>query len=643
MNGRKKAAAVILSAVLMFSMLGLAAAQTYTAGEYTATAQGFGGDVTVTMAFDASGITGVKAEGAKETEGIGSKAVEQMPELILSAQSAQVDAVAGATITSKAILEAAESCVAQAMGEVKEEGALVKGTYTAKAAGFYGPFDVTVTVSDTAIQDIQVGENAETADLGGRAMEIMKADMIAGNTAMVDSVSGATLTSAAFRNAVADALKSANAPSAMLTAPAVKEKKEETVSTQVVVVGAGAAGYAAAISARQAGAEVVLLEKQGVVGGSAVTSAGIVYAALNKEDVPTMVDYYMTRAEGHADEEQLTYYAEKSLDTIAWLNESGVQWMFTAPSGTAPEARANFAMNITGQSLIGPLAAKAEELGVTLYLNTRATELIIDEAGNVKGLKAEGKTADYSFEADAVVLATGGFDASEEMKAQYAPIAAGDFPLSSKGNVGDGLNMGLAAGADTLFNNSAIGFVIVDGSLPASGMSGAAMGAPVYAAGDGTFISLAADYPITYANLKASGADTFFGLYDTNGAASATPAIAAGFGFTADTIEELAAACGADAQKLAESFAKGSLATAPYYAVVVKPATIGSMGGLKTNLKAEVLKADGTAIPGLYAAGEVANGSFYYQQYPASGSSISLAMTYGLEAGANAAALALSK
>ncbi len=641
MNGKNKTTAMILSVLLLLSALIPASAQTYTAGEYTATTQGFGGDVSVTMTFDGLTITAVKAVGANETEGVGSKAIDQLPDLILSAQSAQVDVVAGATLTSKAVLEAADACIAQAKGEKMEDGVLAKGTYTAKAAGFYGPFDVTVTVSDTAIEDIAVGENAETPALGGQAMEIMKAEMIANNTGLVDSVSGATLTSAAFRNAVTDALKSASAPAAMLSAPAAKEKTEETVSTQVVVIGAGAAGYAAAISAREAGADVILLEKQGVVGGSTVLSAGIVYAALSEEDIPTMVDYYMTRAEGKADKDQLTYFAENSMKTIAWLNEAGVQWMFAAPTGTAPEARGNFAMNITGQSLVLPLAEKAEKLGVKLYLNTKATELVMDESGAVKGVKAEGKTANYTFEANSVVIATGGFDASEELKAQYAPIAKGDFPLSSKGNVGEGLVMGMAAGADTLFNGSVIGFEVVDGSLPNTGMSGSAMSANAYTTGDGTFISLTADYPITYAALKASGADSFYGLYDMNGAASADPAVAAGFGFKADTIEELAAACGADAQKLTESFAQANLAAAPYYAVVVKPATIGSMGGLKINTKAEVLKADGTAISGLYAAGEVANGGFYYQQYPASGSSISLALTYGREAGANAAALSM--
>ena len=94
-----------------------------------------------------------------------------------------------------------------------------------------------------------------------------------------------------------------------------------------------------------------------------------------------------------------------------------------------------------------------------------------------------------------------------------------------------------------------------------------------------------------------------------------------------------------DAARLADAIEQDAdLKEAPYYAVMVKPSTIGSMGGLVINADAEVLKADGTAIPGLYATGEVANGGFYYREYPASGSSLSLGMTFGLEAGRNAAA-----
>ena len=133
--------------------------------------------------------------------------------------------------------------------------------------------------------------------------------------------------------------------------------------------------------------------------------------------------------------------------------------------------------------------------------------------------------------------------------------------------------------------------------------------------------------------------DHFYGLYDAKGAASAEAAVAVGFGWKGDTIEELAEVTGMDPAKLADAIEKGTgLEEAPFYAVMVKPTTIGSMGGLVINTDAQVLSESGAAIPGLYATGEVANGGFYNVEYPASGSSLSLGMTFGLKAGHQAAA-----
>ena len=518
------------------------------------------------------------------------------------------------------------------------------GAYTAVCKGFYGDFDVTVTIAEGKIADIAWEGSMETPELGGAALEIMSKDMIEKNTSGVDSVSGATVTSAVFRMAVNDCLKQAGAPAEMSAAPAAAEKTAKTIDADVLVVGSGVAGLSAAIAAKEAGANVVIIEKQDIPGGSSVTSAGIVYAPLDESDKETMVGYYMERAEGNANEELLTFFADNALDTISWLEGLGVQWMMQVPAGTAPQPRARFSMTaqgvgMTGAALTNPMIAKLSELGVEIMTGVAATELIVAD-GAVVGAKAVSDDADYTFNAKAVVLATGGFDASSEMKAKYSPIATTDFPLSSKGNVGDGINMGIAIGAATEFKGGMIGFDFVNGSLPASGMNAVAMYCVSYTQPDGTFVSPVIDYPITYQAIKDLGVDHFYGLYDAAGADSAEQAVAVGFGWKGNTVEELAAATGMDAAKLADSIAQSGLTTAPYYAVMVAPCTIGSMGGLVINTDAQVMGADGNAIAGLYASGEVANGGFYYQVYPASGSSLSMAMTFGLEAGRNAAALA---
>ena len=529
-------------------------------------------------------------------------------------------------------------------GAALGEGGATDGEYTVTSPGFYGDLNVTVVIQGGAISDIVVKDCPETPELGGKAIDIMTMEMIDNNTSGVDSVTGATVTSAYFRMAVNAALKEANAPEAMTAKVEAPERTSETLDCDVLVMGSGTAGLSAAIAAAEAGADVMVIEKQDIPGGSAVTSAGIVYAPVDESDRDAMVQYYMDRAEGDANEELLKFYADNALDTIAWLEGLGVKWMMTVPAGTAPEPRARFSMTaegvgMTGAALVNPMLAKLDELGVPLLCGVKGTELLVDANGAIIGAKAESKAADYEITAKSVILATGGFDASKEMKAKYSPVAENDFPLSSKGNVGDGINMGMAIGAATEFKGGVIGFDFVDGSLPASGMNAVAMYCSSYVQPDGTFVSKVIDYPITYTAIKTLGVDHFYGLYDAAGAETAEAAVAVGYGWKGDTVEALAEATGMDAAKLADAIEQDpDLKEAPYYAVMVKPTTIGSMGGLVIDADAQVLKADGAAIPGLYATGEVANGGFYKVEYPASGSSLSLGMTFGLEAGRNAAA-----
>ena len=545
----------------------------------------------------------------------------------------------------KKILLAAVMCSLLLSGTAVLAEEAADGDYSVVCSGFYGDFDVTVTIADGKIAAIASEGSQETPELGGKAIDILTEAMIENNTSGVDSVSGATVTSAMFKRAVSAALDEAGAPDEMKAPVEAGEKTSETLSCDVLVMGSGVAGLSSAISAASNGADVLVIEKQDIPGGSSVTSAGIVYAPVDEDDIPTMVSYYMDRANGNANEELLQFFADNALDTIDWLeNDLNVQWMMVVPAGTAPEPRARFSMTsegigMTGAALVNPMLEKLEELGVPVMTGVKGTQLLLDETGAICGAKAESKTADYEITAKAVVLATGGFDASKEMKAQYSPIAENDFPLSAKNNVGDGIIMGTEIGAATEFKGGVIGFDFVDGSLPASGMNAVAMYCNSYVQPDGTFVSDVIDYPITYTAIKELGVDHFYGLYDASGAESAEAAVAVGFGWKGDTVEELAEATGMDPEKLADAIEKGTgLEEAPYYAVMVKPTTIGSMGGLVINTDAQVISEDGEPIPGLYASGEVANGGFYDVEYPASGSSLCLGMTYGLEAGRNAAA-----
>jgi fumarate reductase flavoprotein subunit len=543
--------------------------------------------------------------------------------------------------TTEAMTEAATS-------EGEEASGMKAGTYTTTCNGFYGDFELQVTVSEDAITDITYGEHSETVGVGAKAIDIMINRILEANSTGVDTVSGATVTSSAVKRAVIQCLNEAGAP-AELTATVEEEQSEHVLDADIVVVGGGGAGLAAAIAAKEEGANVILLEKQDILGGSTLISAGIVYAALDDSDVSAMVDYYMDRAEGKADREMLTFFAEHSQETVEFLESLGTMIMFTSPAGTATEARARFTMLEDGTSFIGytlvhPMEEKAEELGIEIYTGVEATSLIQDESGAIVGVKGTGRDGSYTVNAGAVILATGGYDASTEMKAEYAPSSTDDYPLSNKGNVGDGIRMGMEVGADTIFNGGVIGFTCLNATLPSSGYSGLAMAGAAWASADGTYLAPNIDYPITHTLIKSTEENFVYGLLDAAGADSGEAAVALGYGFKGDTIAELAAAAGADEDKLTDAFAQAGLETgAPYYLIKVSATTIGSMGGLKVNTNSEVLDTNGDAIPGLYAAGETANGAFYYQEYPASGSSNCIGITFGLQAGRCAASYITSK
>lgn len=259
-----------------------AAAGNYVAGTYSASEQGFAGKVTVTITTSDSEITDVQIEGKDETPDKGGVAMEQLQGDLLKAQSADVDAVSGSTITSDAVKKAFAAAVEKAKTGDSSTGsdealAFTAGTYTGTGVGYNGPTTVDVTFDDQKITDIKINETKETEHVGDVAFEILIPQMIEANGTGVDAVSGATFSSKALKDAVNDAADQAGVTNKdAFTSNTVEVKAQDPIEDtwDVVVVGGGGAGMAAAAQAAQNGDSVLVIEKNAEVGGNTLVSGG---------------------------------------------------------------------------------------------------------------------------------------------------------------------------------------------------------------------------------------------------------------------------------------------------------------------------------------------------------------------------------
>ncbi len=212
-------------------------ATTLTDGTYTASSKGIGGDVPVTVTIKDGKISKVEVGDNSETQGIGSKAIEQLPELIVEANGTDgVDAVSGASVTSKAIFTAVNDCLTQAGAGATTDSAsetMADGTYTASSKGIGGDVPVTVTVKDGKITKVEVGDNSETEGIGSKAIEQLPEKIVEANgTEGVDALSGASVTSKAIFTAVDDCMKQAKEAASKTTDTKATDTKDAKADTK---------------------------------------------------------------------------------------------------------------------------------------------------------------------------------------------------------------------------------------------------------------------------------------------------------------------------------------------------------------------------------------------------------------------------
>ena len=559
--------------------------------------------------------------------------------------------------------------------------AMTAGTYEAEANGIGGAVKVAVTVSETAIESVEVVSHSETAGISDPAIEKIPAAIVEGQTLAVDVVAGASVTSGAILSAVEQALTEAGADVEALKVKAETEAVAgETVemTADVVVIGAGGAGVAAAVEACDAGAKVVLLEKMPAIGGTTATSQGLVGGYESKFTKEMDVHYtfeemyqnLMSNASYRLDPKLTGITIEKSGETIDWMADRLGMNFYQVTVGYGPLTMMHWIEN-AGAGMKTAMEATLEGSDVELMLETRATELLMNEDGSVKGVKAERGADTVIVYADSVVITTGGYANNPELTERLDPEKAGTYGIGFVGSTGDGIIMASNVGA-ALTHTGDMMCVLKDYEIM-SEHNGTSATANVssFISRDNTvllgangkrfvnekdigYMTQKLNSPV-FDQMHKDGLGYVWAISDK--ASLEAKGVKRGLDMefiTADTFEKLAAKMGLDEAAVVETltnynsycetghdpeFGRLLLAKleAPYCAVKVVPCEIITYGGIARNENAEVIRADGTVIEGLYTAGEASANSAYM------GFTISNAFTWGRIAGNGAAAYALAK
>ena len=593
--------AILAAALILIGCGSNAKKMSYTAGTYTATAQGMNGEVTVSVTFDNSSIKKITIDKHQETVGISDAAIKQIPEQIIKMQSLAVDTISGASVTSKAILSAVSSAVEQAGGDV-----------------------------DT--------------------LKMSKMQAKAGKTVQK--------------------------------------------TADVIVVGGGGAGLSAAIAACQNNAKVILIEKTALLGGNTIRAGGP-YNAVDPErqanvqpaseaamkslerllkvspkndlhkkyqdQLQKELDAYKAQKPNHLFDclalhilqtydggdyagkiEFIEKMCSESLNAAEWLESNGLVWrdtIVTVPGGLWP--RAHVPQNAAGSDYINTNKKLAEKMGVEIILNCKG-ESLIKKDGRITGVKAvqSNGTQVILNAKKAVVLASGGFAASKEMRKKYNSLLNENLGTTNNpANTGDGITMAEKVNANLIgmeyiqclplgnpetgglngwiggigveyyyqVNKSGKRFMAEDGRRDV--MTKALLEQP------GSFSYVIADSHVTFKDGKNLWGDDVEKL------------VADKKIFRADTIEDLAKQIGIDPTVLKQTndaFNKAveagkdnefgrslfgqKMDKAPFYASPRMPTVHHTMGGIEINLDTQVLDKNGNVIPGLYAAGEVTGG-----------------------------------
>ncbi len=541
--------------------------------------------------------------------------------------------------------EATETIIDTTNNVIEEEiseGIYVPGSYTGESQSIGGRLEVKVTVDEMVIKSIEFTDfNDSEFSIEPRDLIVEK--IIGANSIDVDAVTGATESTSAVIEAVEMALSQAYVEGVVLDF-SIDESETvayEDITTDVIVIGGGGAGLSAAISAKEQGVEVVLVEKLSFVGGNTNYATGGLNAAetssqeeLGIEDsVETFYNDTMTGGKNINNPELVEILTTNAKDTVEWLKSLGADLTDVGVLGGSTNNRSHRPTGgaPVGNHIVSVLSDKAKEVGVDIRVSTTATEIIVED-NNVVGINvATEDNGGYTIYADSVIIATGGFGANNDLVASFVPELKGYGTTNAPGATGDvltiteGLDVALVDMEEIQTHPTVMpsnNYMITE----AVRGTGAIL---VNREGQRFINELETRDVVSDAELAQTG-QTAFLVFDQNvrdNLSAINGYYEKGFLVEADTIEELAEKLEVPVEELVGTVEmynnyvndgndpdfgrekmESTVELSPFYAVEVGPAVHHTMGGVMIDTEARVYKNDGEYINGLFAAGEVTGG-----------------------------------
>ena len=600
MKKKNVLASLLLAGAMFLTACGGSASSTSAAGgvsgSFTGTAKGMG-DVSVTLTLTDNVITDCTAKGDEETPGIGSVVIEQFPGEVVEGNTINLDSISGATITSNAFVEAAKAALTEA--GLNPDDYMAKADKTAN--GETVSYDADVVVIGAGGAGMTAAMTA--ADAGQKVVILESQAMVGGNSARATGGMNAAKTVYQDENEFDQA---AGVEKTLATA-AEKYADNETITALAKTVSEQWAAYQANPTGYFDSVE--LMELDTMVGGKGINN-------------PELVE---TLCEGTA-------------DAIDWLDENGITLHNVSSFGGASVKRIHRPVNEEGKVvsvgayMIPLLQENCEKRGIDIVLNTTVDTILTDANGaavGVSGTDKDGNTVVVN--AKSVILATGGFGANLDMVTQYKPELAGFMTTNAAGAQGQGIEMATAIGAGTVDMDQIQIHPTVEANTAAlitEGLRGD--GAILVNANGERFVDeVGTRDVVSAAEIAQPGSYSWLIVDQAMADASSVIQgyIKKGYTKTGATYEELAKELDVDPATFANTmetwngyveakndpdFGRTSFANplnnGPYYAIKVTAGVHHTMGGVTINSATEVLKEDGTVIPGLFAAGEVTGG-----------------------------------